>query len=74
MASYPANHVVVNGATHFQDQLSKDLQRVSLINFWAPWAAPCVQMNEVVIELARRHENVLVLEVRGLRCVRDVRG
>lgn len=61
----PVNLTVVEGASHFQELLSHDLQRVSLINFWAPWAEPCKQMNEVVVELARRYEKVLVLQVRG---------
>lgn len=61
----PGNLIVVEGASHFQELLSHDLQRVSLINFWAPWAEPCKQMNEVVVELARRYEKVLVLQVRG---------
>ncbi|KAH9917273.1 glutaredoxin [Fomitopsis serialis] len=41
----------VNSADHFQQLLSTDLERVSLINFWAPWAEPCKQMNEVVMVL-----------------------
>lgn len=53
----------VESPEHFQQLLSKDLSRVSLLNFWAPWAAPCEQMNEVVHALAQRHPNVLVLQV-----------
>jgi thiol-disulfide isomerase/thioredoxin len=59
----PANLTVVDSAEHFQSLLSQDLERVSLINFWAPWAEPCKQMNQVVIELARKYQNVLVLQV-----------
>jgi len=61
----PANLNVVESAEHFQSLLSQDLERVSLINFWAPWAEPCKQMNQVVIELARKYENVLVLQVEA---------
>ncbi|CAG7849195.1 Monothiol glutaredoxin-4 [Serendipita indica DSM 11827] len=53
----------VKSADEFQDYLSKDLQRVSLINFWAPWAEPCKQMNELVAELAKKYESVLFLQV-----------
>ncbi|KAF8520513.1 glutaredoxin [Gautieria morchelliformis] len=58
-----ANVTVVDSAAHFQECLSRDLQRVSLLNFWAPWAEPCKQMNQVVAELAHRHPKVLVLQV-----------
>ena len=53
----------IKSSTHFQELLSADLGRVSLINFWAPWAAPCTQMNEVVAELAKKYQEVLVLQV-----------
>ncbi|KAF8528333.1 glutaredoxin [Hysterangium stoloniferum] len=57
------NHV--ESADHFQSLLSKDLQRVSLLNFWAPWAEPCKQMNEIVMELARKYPNILVLQIEA---------
>lgn len=60
----PANLFNVESPQHFQDLLSKDLKRISLINFWAAWAEPCQQMNQVVLELARRWPDVLVLQVR----------
>ena len=60
----PANFHEVQSPEHFQSLLSEDLNRVSLINFWAPWAAPCAQMNEVVVELAKKYSQVLVLQVR----------
>ncbi|KAJ7146883.1 glutaredoxin [Mycena epipterygia] len=65
MTSTPANLVSVTDAPHFQALLSADLTRVSLINFWAPWAAPCTQMNAVVEELAKKHPAVLVLNVEA---------
>ncbi|KAF8885486.1 glutaredoxin [Infundibulicybe gibba] len=57
--------VQVVSPENFQQLLSKDLTRVSLINFWAPWAEPCKQMNEVVSELARKYPTVLVLQVEA---------
>ncbi|KIP11018.1 hypothetical protein PHLGIDRAFT_100311 [Phlebiopsis gigantea 11061_1 CR5-6] len=64
MASAAASNTVeVTSPEHFQQQLAVDLQRISLINFWAPWAEPCKQMNEVVLELAKRHPQLLVLNV-----------
>ena len=63
MATSPNFHVI-ESPTQFQDIMSADLNRVSLINFWAPWAEPCKQMNEVVLELAKKYPQVLVLQVR----------
>ena len=62
----PMNLIDVESPEHFQELLSKDLNRVSLINFWAPWAEPCKQMNQVVLELAKKYEDVLVLQVSPL--------
>ena len=59
----PSNLVDVESPDHFQELLSKDLQRISLISFWAPWAEPCKQMNQVVLELAKKYNEVLVLQV-----------
>ena len=61
----PANFHEVTSPEHFQNLLSEDLNRISLINFWAPWAEPCKQMNEVVVELAKKYPQVLVLQVSG---------
>lgn len=64
MSTEEANNlVVVTSPEHFKSLLSEDLQRVSLINFWTPWAEPCKQMNEVVFELAKKHPEALVLQV-----------
>ncbi|KAJ7183692.1 thioredoxin-like protein [Mycena filopes] len=64
-SSSSSNLITVTDATHFQSLLSADLARVSLINFWAPWAAPCAQMNAVVAELAKKHPAILALNVEA---------
>ncbi|KAF8554002.1 glutaredoxin [Imleria badia] len=56
---------IVTSPDHFKSLLSADLERVSLINFWAPFAEPCKQMNEVVTELAKKHPELLVLQVEA---------
>ncbi|KAJ7765917.1 glutaredoxin [Mycena maculata] len=61
----PPNLITVTDAPHFQALLSADLSRVSLLNFWAPWAAPCAQMNVVVAELAKKHPGILALNVEA---------
>lgn len=58
---------IVESPDHFKSLLSADLARVSLINFWAPWAAPCAQMNSVVQELSKKYPQALVLQVCHLQ-------
>ena len=65
MAAPPPNFQVVTSPDHFKTLLSEDLTRVSLLNFWAPWAAPCAQMNEVVLELAKKYPALLVLHIEA---------
>ena len=59
------NIINITSAAHFQEVLSKDLNRVSLLNFWAPWAEPCKHMGEVVVELGKKYPHVLILQVRS---------
>jgi len=66
---------VVKSSDHFKTLLSADLNRVSLINFWAPWAAPCAEMNKVVEELSKKYPQALVLQVchsRTLECLHAI--
>lgn len=70
-----SNLVHVTSPEHFTEQMSADLARVSLLNFWAPWAEPCGQMNAVVEELAAKYPQLLVLMVSVRNeCARDVEG
>ena len=57
------NFQEIGSVEQFQQALSKDLERVALINFWAEWAEPCKAMNEVVRELAKQYPALLVLQV-----------
>ncbi|KAG8701188.1 monothiol glutaredoxin grx4, partial [Ceratobasidium sp. 395] len=59
------NFHVVESAEQFKQLLSADLERISLLNFWAPWAEPCIKMNEVVSELARTNPNLLTLQIEA---------
>lgn len=63
MAAAPENLHAVKSSGHFQELLKQDLNRVSLISFWADWAEPCKRMNDVVTELAKKHPKLLVLTV-----------
>jgi thiol-disulfide isomerase/thioredoxin len=60
--SIPNFHEITS-SEEFKSLLSQDLSRISLINFWAPWAEPCKKMNEIVLELAKKHPQLLVLQV-----------
>jgi thioredoxin-like negative regulator of GroEL len=61
----PENLHQVESSTHFKELLSKDLERVSLLYFWAPWAEPCKQMTEVVTELAKKYPKLLLLQIEA---------
>jgi thioredoxin-like negative regulator of GroEL len=43
-----SNFVNVTSPQHFKDLLSADLNRVSCLNFWAPWAEPCAAFTKAV--------------------------
>lgn len=58
------NPIEVESVSQFQTLLSEDLNRVSLINFWAKWASSCEQMNDVVKKIANDFPQLLVLQVR----------
>lgn len=61
--SAPTNLLSVESPEHFTTVMSQDLNRISLLNFWAPWADPCEQMNQVVKELAGKYPKMLCLNV-----------
>lgn len=66
----PSNLVTITSADHFTTLMSSDLNRVSLLNFWASWAEPCEQMNAVVEELAEKFPQVLCLMVSAYEFLR----
>ncbi|SNX86231.1 probable glutaredoxin [Melanopsichium pennsylvanicum] len=61
----PSNLVEVTSPEHFTEIMQQDLTRVSLLNFYAPWAEPCKQMNEVVKEIAIKYPQVLCLVIEA---------
>jgi thiol-disulfide isomerase/thioredoxin len=64
-----SNFYQIQDVPQFQDLMKQDLQRVSVLNFWAPWAQPCAQMNEVFRELANKYERVLFLQASLASCL-----
>ena len=61
----PANVVAITSPDMFTDLMQQDLERVTLLNFWAPWAQPCEQMNQAVLEFAARYPKVLFMNVEA---------
>ena len=59
----PSNLVQVTSPEHFQELLSADLNRVSVLNFWASWAEPCEEFNKVIEDEAKQFEKLLFLNV-----------
>lgn len=62
-----SNLVQVTSPEHFQELLSADLNRVSVLNFWASWAEPCEEFNKVIEDEAKKFEKLLFLNVRQER-------
>ncbi|KAJ3732388.1 glutaredoxin [Lentinula guzmanii] len=60
-----SNHHEVTSPSQFQQLLSTDLKRVSVLNFWAAWAEPCKQINAVTIELAKKYPSILFLQIEA---------
>lgn len=55
----------VQSAEEFQQLLSSNLAGLSVLNFWAPWAEPCTQMNAVTRELSDKYPAVLFLNIEA---------
>lgn len=51
----------VTDATFDADVLAAD--RPVIVDFWAPWCAPCLKISAVLDELAAQHDEVRVVKV-----------
>ncbi|WRT65878.1 Grx4 family monothiol glutaredoxin [Kwoniella shivajii] len=59
------NVVQVTSPEHFKTLLSTDLNRVSCLNFWAPWAEPCKAFNQSIEEKSKQFPQVLFLNIEA---------
>jgi len=67
------NFYVVQSVTNFQELMSADLNKIAVINFWAPWAEPCKRMNDFIeSDLSKKHPHVLFLQVRIRNRIRSL--
>jgi thiol-disulfide isomerase/thioredoxin len=57
-----SNLIEIRSEAQFQELVQKkDL--VFILNFWAPWAEPCQQMNDVFAELSGKFPALQFLKV-----------
>lgn len=64
-AGAPANVVEITSPDMFTSLMQEDLQRVTLLNFWASWAPPCEAMTAAVRESAASYPDVLFMNVEA---------
>lgn len=74
MAATASNFVNVTSPQHFKDLLSADLNRVSCLNFWAPWAEPCAAFTKAVEGEAAKFPSVLFLSVSPVWAAGEARS
>jgi thiol-disulfide isomerase/thioredoxin len=58
-----SNLIDITSPEQFKEVLSKDLNRVSCLNFWAPWAEPCEVFNKEIAAASSKYPSILFLNV-----------
>ncbi|CDS05883.1 hypothetical protein LRAMOSA08411 [Lichtheimia ramosa] len=59
-----SNLVDITSDTQFSSLVSKK-DAVIVLDFWAPWAEPCKQMNDVIAELAGKFSSLQFLKIEA---------
>lgn len=59
------NVVAITSPEMFTSLMQQDLNRVTLLNFWAPWAQPCEPMMAAVRDLAAKYTHVLFMNIEA---------
>nr|XP_012998748.1 glutaredoxin-3 [Cavia porcellus] len=60
-----ATVVEVGSAQQFEEHLRLKAKSLLVVHFWAPWAPQCVQMNDVMAELAKEHPQVSFVKLEA---------
>ncbi|ORX34181.1 thioredoxin-like protein [Kockovaella imperatae] len=60
-----SNHISITSPEQFKSVLSEDLNRVSCLNFWAPWAEPCKDFNKEFENAAGKFPKTLFLSIEA---------
>lgn len=58
-----SNYTVIGTDDDFSAVYQPTTSTVYALNFWAAWAPPCVQMNDVFEELASKNSNIKFIKV-----------
>ena len=58
------NLVTITSPDMFTKLMEQNLERVTLLNFWAPWAQPCERMNGAVAQYASEYPQAMFMNVR----------
>ncbi|WFD33057.1 glutaredoxin [Malassezia sp. CBS 17886] len=65
MTAAPENVVAITSPEAFMEIMQRDLNRVTVLNFWAPWAQPCEQMKHELMESVSQLPQVLLMNVEA---------
>ncbi|KAG0380797.1 Glutaredoxin 3 [Mortierella sp. AD032] len=62
-----SNYTDITSDEDFSAVFQPSTSTVYALNFWAAWAPPCVQMNDVFEELASKNSNIKFLKIEAER-------
>ncbi|KAF9166487.1 Glutaredoxin 3 [Actinomortierella ambigua] len=60
-----ANHTTLNTDEEFAQLLKSTTANAIALNFWATWAPPCIQMNDIFEELASKNPNLHFVKIEA---------
>jgi thiol-disulfide isomerase/thioredoxin len=58
-----SNLLELTSEEDLKNLIEKNKGTIIFLDFWATWAQPCSQMNEVFDELARKHSSIKFVKV-----------